>query len=144
MRIMGFSFGLGIIYIFFFTGLRHLFPPGEFVAPHPANVVNHASTFGILIFVLTACLLAPIAEEVLFRGVLYQGIANSWGKVISAICVSVAFIALHPDSIESGYWVTHATLYLSPFLLVAMRELFGTLYAPIAAHAGLNFTEIFF
>ena len=138
------SFGVGMAYVFGFMALGYFFPPDEFVAPHPANIINHATITGKVIFVLNACTLVPLAEEILFRGVLYQGVANSWGKFISIVVSSIAFIAIHPGTIGTGYWVTHAALYLSPLLMIASREATGTLYAPIAAHAGYNFAEIFF
>lgn len=138
------SFAVGIAYVFTFTAVRHFFPPNEFAAPHPENIVNYAMFTGKVLFVLGACISVPIAEEILFRGVLYQGIANSWGKVASVVLTSLAFIALHPGSISTGYWATHAELYLAPLLMVAMREVTGTLYASIATHSGINFGEIFF
>jgi membrane protease YdiL (CAAX protease family) len=138
------SFVGGGAYLGVFMALTKLFPPDQFVAAHPANFIRYASGIEKGLFALSAIVFAPIAEEILFRGVLYQGISHSWGKPVSAILVSAAFVALHPDTISSGYWVTHMALYVFPFFVVFLREATGTLYGPIAAHSGFNATEILF
>lgn len=142
--LFGLSFGMGAIYVFSFMAMEYVFPRSEFASPHPENVINYAPLSGKILFALAACSFVPFAEEVLFRGALYQGIANSWGKVVSALCVSIMFIAVHPGTLESGYWLTHTALYMAPIFLTALREIGGSLYAPIAGHAGINFAEIFF
>jgi membrane protease YdiL (CAAX protease family) len=138
------SFGLGVLYVVIFIALARLFPSGFSAIPNPANVINYGSTAEKALFALTAVTIVPISEELLFRGVLYQGIANSWGKPISAVCVSAVFIMLHPENIASGYWLTHAALYISPLFFLGLREIGGTLYSSMAAHSGFNFMEIFF
>ncbi|HEY0961267.1 MAG TPA: type II CAAX endopeptidase family protein [Pseudomonadales bacterium] len=142
--LFGLSFGMGAMYVFAFMALEYVFPRNEFAAPHPENVINVAPVGGKVLFAFAACTLVPFAEEVLFRGILYQGFANSWGKVVSTVCVSSMFIAVHPGTLESGYWLTHTALYMAPIFLTILRELGGSLYAPIAGHAGINFAEIFF
>jgi membrane protease YdiL (CAAX protease family) len=118
-------------------------PPTEFVEPHPGNVINAGGAWAKLSLVLAVILFAPVSEEFLFRGVLYQTIAQSTNRAISALVVSSIFIALHPDALRTGYWVTHAILYTFPFVLVALREATGSIHGPILAHAGFNAVEIF-
>lgn len=134
----------GAGYVSVFLMMRQVFPPSEATMPHPDNVINSAPFGGKLVFAFAVCTLVPVAEEFLFRGVLYQGISERWGKVASALTVSLMFIAVHPATIESGYWVTHAALYIFPFVLILLREVADTLHAPIAAHVGFNVAEIFF
>lgn len=137
-------FAAGVAYFLFFRALAHFFPPSPFAVPHPANVINYATFPEKLVFALSAITVVPASEEFLFRGVLYDSISNSWGKAISTICVSAVFIAIHPSTLESGYWLTHAALYVFPVFMILLRESSGTLYAPILAHSAFNFTEIYF
>lgn len=145
IKLLVFSFVVGMVYVFFFSKvLMQFFPPDQFVTPHPGNVINYGSLWEKLLFAFTAITIVPLTEEFLFRGVLYQGVAHSWGKLISAICVSFIFVMMHPDTIKSGYWLTHLALYIFPFLMVLLREKTGTLFGSIMAHSGFNFAEIFF
>jgi membrane protease YdiL (CAAX protease family) len=49
---------------------------------------------GLLLFILLACIVAPLFEETFFRGFLFQGFASSfgpiWGAVISATLFSLS------------------------------------------------------
>ncbi len=137
-------FAAGMLYLMAFKSLAYFLPPGPFVAANPINVINAAAFSGKLTFAICAITIVPVTEEFLFRGVLYNAFGNSWGKVASAICVSLIFIALHPDTLESGYWVTHSALYVFPLFMVLMREITGTLHGPMLAHSAFNFTEIYF
>ncbi len=138
------AFFLGMAYILFFTKvLMVLIPPDEFTAPPPLSAISEVAVWAQLIFALNVVTVVPVVEEFFFRGVLYVGFWTSFGKAISAVIVSLAFIAFHPDWLRSGYWVTHTSLYIIPFILVAARELTGGLTGPIFIHAGINFAEAF-
>lgn len=144
IKFLAASFVGGIAFVLLFTKiLMHFFPPDQFAAPHPANVINYGPAWGILFFAVTAIIIVPVAEEFLFRGVLYQGFSRSWGRLIAAILASLIFISIHPDSIESGYWLTHLSLYIIPFLLILVREITGAIYGSIMVHSGVNFAAIF-
>ena len=40
---------------------------------------------GVALFVLVAVIMAPLFEEIVFRGFLFRGFANSWGWVWGAL-----------------------------------------------------------
>jgi|GEM_PF-1431698 len=50
---------------------------------------------------LTACGLVPVAEEVLFRGILYRGLRTQWGPWAAALLSSALFAAGHLDVIAA-------------------------------------------
>ena len=139
------SFMGGVVYVLLFSkGLMYFFPPDQFAAPHPAEVINSASLSGKILFSLGVVAIAPVGEEFLFRGVLYGGLAQSWNKWAAGLVVSVAFICIHPGAIESGYWLTHLALYIFTFLLILVRETTGTLFGSVMMHSGYNFGVVFF
>jgi membrane protease YdiL (CAAX protease family) len=50
----------------------------------------------ILIFFLVGGVIAPVAEEFFFRGILY-GFLRRWGALFAIICSTVLFVAPHPN-----------------------------------------------
>ena len=76
------------------------------------------SAAGGLLFVLLACVIAPLFEETFFRGFLFQGFARSWGAIVGAI-VSAGVFSLSHQQLDifvplfalglALAWVYHAT-----------------------------------
>ncbi len=77
-------------------------------------------------------LLAPAAEETLFRGILYPWIKQLGFRRLALWGSSLLFAAVH------GNAVAFAPLTLLALLLVRRYERTGNLLAPIAAHALFN------
>ena len=93
-------------------------------------VSGPVSSFAALaVFAVTV---APVSEEVLFRGFLYAGLRTRLGRVASAVATAGAFCLIHvvPDAF--------ATTFLLGLVLADLRERTGGLTAPIAAHACYN------
>lgn len=53
------------------------------------------TTGGIVLFALVAVVMAPLAEELYFRGFVFKGFANSWGWVWGAVVSGTAFSLAH-------------------------------------------------
>jgi membrane protease YdiL (CAAX protease family) len=81
-----------------------------------------------------ACIFAPLAEETMFRGLLFHHMRQRWGWLASSATVSLIFAALHPQG-----WVAVPALAGIAMVLAALREWRGSLIAPMAAHALSNF-----
>jgi hypothetical protein len=83
--------------------------------------------------------MAPIAEELLFRGVIYSSIKQI-GYQRAAIAISSAlFAAVHSS------WALILPLIVLAYILVWLYEKTGSLFAPIVMHAtfnAINFTLI--
>jgi membrane protease YdiL (CAAX protease family) len=58
------------------------------------NVFPHTAA-GTVLFLLLACLIAPVLEETFFRGFLFQGFAGSFGPLWGAILSSAVFSVVH-------------------------------------------------
>jgi membrane protease YdiL (CAAX protease family) len=85
-------------------------------------------------------LLAPVAEEVLFRGVLYSWIKQAGLPRLALWGTSLLFAAVHFNA------VTFVPLLLLSLLLTLIYESTANLAAPIAAHAtfnGINFAMLY-
>ena len=89
--------------------------------------------------VLFGCVVAPFAEEFIFRGFLFTGISNSRGVIASAVISSVFFAATH------GYSLT-GTLDITGFglLMCWLYRRTGTLLVPMGVHSLTNALLLFY
>jgi len=79
------------------------------------------------------CIIAPIAEEIIFRGWLYAKLRKAIpGKalslILSILIVSVFFGLLH------GQWNVGVNVFAMSIVLCALREITGTIYSGILLH----------
>lgn len=73
--------------------------------------------------------IAPIVEELVFRGLLYRTWEKRWGWFPSAILVSLVFGLYHPI-----FW----SAFASSLLFVAVLRRVGSLWGPIVVHGFSN------
>ena len=84
--------------------------------------------------------LAPVAEEVLFRGILYTALKQAGLRHLALWGTSVAFAIIH------GNLATLLPLLVLSVALTLLYEKTNNLLAPIVAHAffnGMNFLRLF-
>lgn len=91
-----------------------------------------------LAIALSACLIQPITEEVIFRGYFYPAVKRHTDGGFAAIASSVVFAVLHMHVPTLG------PLFVMGLLLVLAYELSGSLWIPIAIHAIFNTTTVVF
>jgi uncharacterized protein len=78
---------------------------------------------------LAIAILAPVVEELVFRGLLYRAWEEKWGWPIAMLLSSIVFAAYHP-----GFWYA----FVSGLLYTALYRRTGSLLAPILAHGIYN------
>ncbi len=105
---------------------------------HPNNPFvydPHASAapgLGIAALVLAVVVLAPLAEEALFRGLLFGGLAARWGTWPAAILSAAIFGAAH---LNLSLWLP---LSVAGLLLALVYARTRSLWSSTVAHATLN------
>ena len=104
--------------------------PHEQQAVHALRVTN-VWTGRVLLGVL-AILLAPAAEELLFRGMFYPAIKQAGYPRLAMWGVSLLFACIHFNL------ATFVPLFVLALLLTALYERTDNLLAPITAHALFN------
>lgn len=85
-----------------------------------------------LLTVLFVLLIAPVTEEVLYRGLLQGALRRVSPVVVSILLTTTVFAAVHPRPRD-------AVLAVAIGLLAGVtREMFGTMTAPILVHIAMN------
>lgn len=104
----------------------------------PDKLGAATSTQHMIAFVVMVAVLAPLAEEFFFRGMLFRAVANGIGVLGGAIVSGLIFGAMHIDSLASERLLQVVPLIILGISFALLYSWTGTLYAPIALHATNN------
>lgn len=144
LSIVGFfaSLLLAIVFVAFFN----MFP--WFNASETQDVGFSQYMVGIdrIIAFVALVVIAPIAEELVFRGWLYgklrektsREVSNLASILISTICVSLLFGLMHFQ------WNVGVNVFAMSLILCGLREITGTIYAGILMHMIKNGVAFYF
>jgi hypothetical protein len=125
----------GILLAFAVQGISHLLPtPPELPIDKMMRNTMDAwlmSGFGILI--------APLAEEVMFRGLLFPALARHTGGWISLLAISLLFGTIHAEQL-AGAWMQVGMIALVGLALGAVRWRWHSLASSTLVHVGYNAT----
>ena len=112
--------------------LRHLIV-NDVPQPGGSLSAGDAGWWGLAFTVVSACLLAPVAEEILYRGVLFRSLWGRLGTLPAAIVSSAIFALLH---FYDGYGLASVGIFgIACAMLYAAT---GSLTACIALHVLYN------
>jgi membrane protease YdiL (CAAX protease family) len=104
--------------------------------PLPLNPIVDYGRRWELVTILMALLLAPVCEEIAFRGLLFGGLRRRFRFGWAAVWSAAPFALLHADPIRL------LGLAVAGVLLAAVYERRRTLVASIAAHFTLNLVAV--
>jgi len=90
---------------------------------------NALSIHGMATYLLLGGILAPIIEELVFRGLLYPAWAAQWGWIRGALATSALFAVLHPNMYSQ---------FIGSILFICVFRRTGSLRASIITHAASN------
>lgn len=93
---------------------------------------GNSGTLGVIAATAVTCVLAPICEEVLFRGFMFRALANWRGPWVGGLITGAVFGAVHLGSAPIGDIVP---LAFFGAVLCALYQRTGSLYPGIALHA---------
>ncbi len=107
---------------------------------HPiAEAVTRFGFWGKVQILVLACVLAPLVEETLFRGLLYRHLREAFGRfgrvfavLLGGLAVSFVFAVVHPQG-----WLGVPPLMGLALAFTLAREWRGSLVAAMVAH-GIN------
>lgn len=107
---------------------------------HPMGPLASAANAGgwaRVLWALLAVCIAPPTEELVFRGVLYAGLARAWRPAAAGVATTVIFVALHATEVGS-YWPAWLAIATLGALALRARVATGSLLPAIALHASYN------
>ena len=87
------------------------------------------SVGGVLTFLVLAGFIAPVVEEIVFRGMLYRAWAERWGWLAAALSTSFLFAIIHPNMFSQ---------FFASILYIGLYRRTGSLRAPIILHGLFN------
>ncbi|MBT6659027.1 MAG: CPBP family intramembrane metalloprotease, partial [Verrucomicrobia bacterium] len=90
----------------------------------------------LIFFVVMAVAVAPVAEEILFRGILYPAVKQLGHPRVAVIGTALLFALFHVNLL------TFASLTAVALSLIALYEFTDNLLAPITAHAVFNASNL--
>jgi CAAX protease family protein len=111
---------------------------GEHVEP-PEQVGEHLPAIGTAITIVYAIVIAPIGEELFFRGVLFRSLRDRHGFWVGAVGSAIGFGLIHfiPGSaIDAALLMI--VMFLTGIALCFLYERRRTIVAPLAAHVTFN------
>lgn len=86
---------------------------------------------------VTLVVVAPLAEELLFRGYLY-GKLRQYGVAVAMITTSLTFAFLH------GQWNVALDVFVLSLVLCSLREMTGSIWAGVVLHMTKNSVAFFY
>lgn len=95
-------------------------------------------TVNMIAFAVLVAAMAPLGEELLYRGVVFRALKNGVGVVLGAAISGVLFGVLHIDSLASERLLQVIPLCVLGFAFAIAYWWSGTLFVPIALHATNN------
>lgn len=130
-RGVGYIVGAGIVFIvaseIYFSALHSSGQEKEFVK----EIGGGEGTLGVLAVCALTTVVAPICEEILFRGFIFRSLSNWRGPWPAAVLTGILFGLVHGLSAPA---VDLLPLALLGFLLCVIYHRSGSLYFCIAAH----------
>jgi membrane protease YdiL (CAAX protease family) len=84
-------------------------------------------------------LLAPVVEELFFRGFLYPVLARRWGAAAGVVVTALAFALIHESQLAHA-WAPLALLFFVGLVLTLARVRWQSVAAPVLIHVGYNLT----
>lgn len=108
---------------------------GQWVEMDPTGGLNSSENGlrGLFFALLSACIIAPVAEEIFYRGILYRGLGRRFGFWISAGVSTVAFMLAHSYDVFGLL-----TIGLFGFAQVIIYRATGSLTTTIMLHVIYN------
>ncbi len=120
------------------TALFMIFPWFQEIADQSQDVGFSVLNSGLdrVVAFVSLVVIAPIAEEIIFRGWLYglmrkklsEKVSNVAGMIISILLVSLLFGLVHMQ------WNVGVNVFATSVVLCGLREVTGTIYAGILVH----------
>jgi CAAX protease family protein len=96
-------------------------------------------TAGAYLMAVFGVTLAPLLEELFFRGMLYPLLRRAYGIWAAVAVTAAAFAAIHGAQLGNA-WAPLLSIFVVGVVLTLVREHTGSVAASFLVHCGYNFT----
>lgn len=109
---------------------------------------NVSTRLDYMLVFITFVVVAPFAEELLFRGYFLGKLSDYWGKWLAVIATAIIFGLLHlPGFTEDGVvwqWGAAADTFTMGLVAGILRQLSGSIWAGVLLHSIKNAVAFYF
>ncbi len=91
---------------------------------------------GLLLEIITLCVIGPVAEELVYRGFVYQHLRRRGSHTAAALLSALLFGVLHFNLVQGAY------AFVLGLLLAYIVERTGSLISAAAAHMAANLASV--
>jgi len=126
--------GLVVYYVLLIAALAvvgQLIPGFNVTQPQEIGY-SSANGWQLVLAFIGLAVLPPIAEETLFRGFMYRGLASRWPKWVAAFLASGLFALVHFQ------WNVGIDVFILSMVMIVIYEKTKNLWACVALHAVKN------
>jgi len=129
-----------VVLLIVFALAGAIFPSLNFDQKQEIGFYNVSGSLELALIFIGLAIIVPIAEEILFRGLLYTSFKKALPIFWAALATSLIFAAGHlPEGGSAGpLYVAGIDTFLLSFFLIYLREKTGSLWSSIALHATKN------
>lgn len=122
---------LGICMCLGIAKLVTIFPIDNIIGSYE-EVVNSYNQSSIAFRALVLCILVPVAEELVYRGMFYKRLKEYFETTIAAYIAAIVFGVVHMNLVQGLY------AFLCALILIYVYEKYKTILAPIFLHIIVN------
>jgi membrane protease YdiL (CAAX protease family) len=124
---LGATLAVGVLII------SSLFPPKE---PPPIEKLI-TSSHALYVFVIFGVGVAPLLEEIIFRGFLFKVLQDLGGSAVAVPCTAALFMLLHVPQLW-GSWAGIALIFVVGYVLSVIRDRTNSLIPSLIIHMSYN------
>jgi membrane protease YdiL (CAAX protease family) len=118
--------------------ISKIFPGFDINQAQDVGFDNLNTRFDYILAFISLVVIAPLAEETLFRGYLYGKLKQHFPVWLAIVVVSLTFGALH------GSWNVAIDTFVLSVVLCVLREMSDSLWAPALLHMAKNGLAFYF
>lgn len=141
-RVLGWSLLLLVVQAVSVALLVAAVPALEGAEADNASFLREEPLWSLLLFVVLACAVAPVLEELLFRGIVLRGLMLRLGFWPAAVLSSACFGLFHAQSLERGAVLLIVATGVFGLGLCVLARRTGRLGPGIGVHAVRNAVAI--
>lgn len=122
--------------------LTSYFPMSTPIEQTPLGTFVSNGLVGFVIFAVLALVLAPIGEEIVFRGFMLGAMRQRWSVAVSVLVSSFIFGAIHLPQTYT-YWPAVLATFTLGFVCAIVRVRTESILAPMLTHFVYNLFPVF-